>query len=182
MSISEDKKNEGAIFEIESEGIMDLVRKVEPEPELEDQVEPDGENENGNIQDDTHTIYYNQTKRSFVKSEHSIKRQNKDVQHVPDIEEVDERKSEEVTNKDPSKVAFSRQQYESVSNTDVIEESKSEQSLPEPVNEPDSNQGDDKYSNKEEYKIRAKTDKRGDNIGRPLHHETVNDFYLYLTL
>ena len=139
MSISEEKKNEEAIFEIESEGNMDFVRKAEPEPELEDQVEPDGENEDGNIQDDTHTIYYNKTMRSFMKSENSTKRQDKDVQHVPDIEEIDERQYGEVTNKNPSKVAFLRQQHESVSNTDVIEESKSEQSLPEPVNKLDSN-------------------------------------------
>ena len=155
-----------------------MVRKAEPEPELEDQVEPDGENEEGNIQDDTHTVYYNQTMRSFRKSENSVLKQDKDIQNVPDIEEVDEKQSEEVTKKNSSKVSFSRQHRESVSNTEVIEESKSEQSLPEPVNEPDSKREDEKSSEKEEMKTRAKTDKRGDNIGRPPNYKTVSPNFL----
>ena len=41
--------------------------------ELEDEIEPDGENEDGNIENDTHTIYYNQTLRSFRINEYSAK-------------------------------------------------------------------------------------------------------------
>lgn len=124
------------LFEIESEGLGEtLVRHTEPEPEFEDSIEPDGENEDGNLEDDTRTIYYNQTLRSFKKSERSVRYDDKDMRNTPAIKEVEEKEFEDDQERS-SEEAKSRQQTKSdlSSREGFI---KKRDDLDEPVFEPD---------------------------------------------
>lgn len=131
------------LYEIESEGIQDLIRHTEPEPEFEDQAEPDGENEDGNIQDDSRTIYYNQTMKSFFKSEASAKKEEKEIQYTPNIKEISEKQSESQSEK-PSPHGIENLS-KSLASKHSIEDEKSQVSKNEPINEPDSKTDNETY-------------------------------------